>query len=259
MRDQKLRGALEARRRVTREVRRFLDDHGFMEMDTPILLPVRDIAPVPHFSVSPSRGGVSVLRICPENALKRLVVSGFDRVYEIARNFRVEVPSQHRACEFTTVECYQAYVSYHQMLRLCQDLILSTVRSVSGETDTLMHGDVQINMTPPWTCWDFRTAVLNHTGIDLDRESDYQSLRHAMETTSIESTNLHSRRDCVNRLSELVEQTIVQPTFLVDHPAETICVRSTPSDSSRSPHQAIRTLHRGSRDGSRVRGIDGSD
>src|SRR2546429_194185 len=83
---------------------------------------VRDIALVPHFNVIPSSTGDHVLRICPENLLKRLVVSGFDRVYEITRNFRVEVPGESRLCEFTTVECYQAYSGYEDILQLCQEL-----------------------------------------------------------------------------------------------------------------------------------------
>ena len=224
LRDTALRHALDVRRQVIRTVRAFLDDRGFLEMETPIILPVRDIAPVPHFSVSPTTHETAVLRICPENALKRLVVAGFDKVYEIARNFRIENPTNQRSCEFTTLECYQAYATYHQTMDLCQELILEVNRAVNSNTDVLRFQGATINIKAPWERQDFQTAVFRETDINLEQTPDLQTLQNIMEARGISARGLRSRRECVNYLAEIVEQQIVTPTFLMDHPVETICV-----------------------------------
>ena len=109
-------------------------------------------------------------------------------------------------------------------MNLCQDLIRAVVQAVNGNANTLRHREGQIELTAPWARWDFQTAVLRETGIDLDRLRDQQALLEAMQARAIDTRGLRSRRECINRLAELVENTIVQPTFLVDHPAETICV-----------------------------------
>lgn len=224
LRDPALRHALDIRRRVIKTVRDYLDDRGFLEMETPIVLPVRDIAPVPHFAVTPTTNGTAVLRICPENALKRLVVSGFDRVYEVARNFRVEDATHHRSSEFTTLECYAAYTTYKHTMELCQDLILTVIRNVHGRDDVLQYQGKTIDITAPWERWDFQTAVQRATGIDLKQAPDLHTLQREMAARGMPASGFHSRRTCVNHLAEIIEQQISTPTFLMDHPAETICV-----------------------------------
>lgn len=224
LRDDAIRNALAVRRQVIKTVRAYLDGRGFLEMETPIILPIRDIAPVPHFTVTPGRDGTAVLRICPENALKRLIVAGFDRVYEVARNFRVEKAAQHRSSEFTTVECYAAYATYVQTMDLCEDLIRIIIRTALGSSDVLQYQNRVIDIRTPWERLDFQTAVQRATGIELERASNTPMLKSEMAARGISAEGLHSRRACINQLAEIVEEQLNNPTFLIDHPSETICV-----------------------------------
>jgi len=107
---------------------------------------------------------------------------------------------------------------------LCRDLILAVIRAVNGNLDALQYRDATIDITAPWKSWDFQTAVLDETGIDLSLAGDFRSLQNLMEARGIDGRDLRSRRECINRLAEIVESKIVHPTFLVDHPAETVCV-----------------------------------
>ena len=234
LRDRHLRNSVAMRARVIHTIREFLDARGFLEVETPIILPTRDIAPVEHFSVSPSATGQQVLRICPENCLKRLVVAGFDRVYEIGRSFRVEEESSERLCQFTTMECYQAFASYEDAADLCHELVVAVTKSVKhGDTHVDVGGQT-FDLAQPWQRLDFRTAVLHHSGIDVDQYPDYDSLVRAMTAGRISAQDLRSHRECLNRLAECVEQSVVAPTILMDHPAETICVAKRHAESTRS-------------------------
>jgi len=224
LQDEALRNALAVRRQVIKTVREYLDARRFLEMETPIILPIRDIAPVPHFAVTPARDGTAVLRICPENALKRLIVAGFDRVYEIARNFRVENAAHHRSSEFTTVECYAAYTTYLQTMDLCEDLIRNIIRTTLGGNDVLRYQNREIDIKTRWERLDFQTAVQRATGIELERAPDTPTLKSEMAARGINAEGLHSRRACINHLAEIVEEQLNSPTFLMDHPSETICV-----------------------------------
>lgn len=223
IRDRDLRRSLDVRRKVIRATREFLDNNGYLEMDTPIILPVRDIAPVRHYSVVPSATGNHVLRICPENILKRLVVAGFDRIYEIARNFRPNDQKDGSLPEFTTVECYRAYSNYLDMIDLLERWVLYVAESVTGSHKIIINGR-ELDLRDPWLRIDFHSRVLTSTGIDINEYDDLHGLKCAMELAGFAVENLSSRRECFDQLAEHIESSLVSPSLLMNHPAETICV-----------------------------------
>jgi lysyl-tRNA synthetase class 2 len=160
------------------------------------------------------------LRIALELYLKRLIIGGFDKVYEIGRVFRNEGISTRHNPEFTMIEIYQAYADYNDMMKLVEDMVCYIAREVAGNTE-IKFGEELINLEPPWRRIYLREAIKEHCGIDFEDYSDAKSLRMRMEKLGLEVDPNKGRGRLVDELiTTFVEPKLMQPTFLLDYPVE---------------------------------------
>ena len=209
------------RSRTVTAMRRFLDERGFLEVETPALQPIYGGAAakpfVTHHNALDRR---LYLRISDELYLKRLVIAGFDRVYEIGRNFRNEGISRKHSPEFTMMECYQAYADYREMMELSQSLVQEVAREVLGRT-RISFGDHEIELSGDWPRRPMCEAIQEETGVDVLAAPDLESLREAIRAAGLPPGDAPTWATLVDALfSDHVEPKLVQPTFLTDHPAE---------------------------------------
>lgn len=157
------------------------------------------------------------LRIAPELYLKRLIVGGFDRVYEINRNFRNEGVSYKHSPEFTMMECYQAYADYGDMMELTESLLSSVVKELIGSYQLEYQGNL-IDFKPPWIRVPMVEFINQHLQMDVDGSSDAQLLEYLKKIHK--EPELKDRGHLIEGLWDLVEDKVVQPTFITDHPIE---------------------------------------
>ncbi|MFA0746424.1 lysine--tRNA ligase [Fervidibacter sp.] len=210
------------RSRIIQAIRRFLDERGFIEVETPILQPVYGGALARPFITHHNALDMDLyLRIAPELYLKRLIVGGFDKVYEIGRNFRNEGVDARHNPEFTMLEAYQAYADYHDIMRLTEELVAYVAQSVLGTTTIVYQGHT-IDLTPPWRRVSLMDALKEATGIDFRefRGDDEKTRQIGRELgLSVEPTD-HWGRVLDEALKKKVVPTLIQPTFLIDYPVE---------------------------------------
>ena len=165
--NEETRATFRVRATAIRTMRRLLDEHGFLEVETPMLQPIYGGAAARPFTTHHNQLHQDLfLRIAPELYLKRLIVGGFERVYEIGKAFRNEGVDRFHNPEFTIMECYQAYADYHDMMALVEELVVACVREVTGGTRLSFAGQT-VDVTPPWPRITMRDAVLERTGIDI--------------------------------------------------------------------------------------------
>jgi lysyl-tRNA synthetase class 2 len=207
---------------LLRAIRQFLDERGFLEVETPILQPVYGGALARPFITHHNALDMDLyLRIAPELYLKRLLVGGFERVYEIGRNFRNEGIDARHNPEFTMLEAYQAYADYHDIMRLVEELIAFVAQSVLGTTTITYQGHT-IDLTPPWRRLSLMDALKEVTGVDFLAFRDDDERARAIGRQlglSIEPTD-HWGRVLDEALKKKVVPTLIQPTFLLDYPVE---------------------------------------
>lgn len=221
------------RSRIVHAIRRFLDERGFVEVETPILQPVYGGALARPFITHHNALDMDLyLRIAPELYLKRLIVGGLERVYEIGRNFRNEgVDAKHNP-EFTMLEAYQAYADYNDIMRLVEELIAFVAESVLGKI-TITYQGHEIDLTPPWRRLSLMDALKEATGVDfLDLRDDDERARQVGRQLglSVEPTD-HWGRVLDETLKKKVAPQLIQPTFLIDYPVETSpLAKRKPSD-----------------------------
>ena len=209
------------RSRTLSALRRFLDARGFLEVETPVLQPLYGGAAARPF-VTHHLGFDQrlYLRISDELYLKRLVIGGLDRVYEIAHNFRNEGISHKHSPEFTMLECYQAFADYRDMMELVQALLQAVAQDALG-TPSLPHGDGTIELSGEWPRIPMRDAILASTGVDILAAPDLASLRAALAERGIEASDAPTWALLVDEVfSARVEPALVQPTFVTHHPTE---------------------------------------
>jgi lysyl-tRNA synthetase class 2 len=216
-----VRDIFHLRSRVIAAIRRFLDERGFLEVETPVLQPAAGGAAAKPFVTYHNALDRSLfLRVATELHLKRLVVGGFERVYEIGRVFRNEGVSTKHNPEYTLLEAYQAYADYHDIMRLVEEMVAYVAREALGST-SVKYGDSQIDLTPPWPRLTLREAILEHSGIDFEAHADAESLRQAAAPLGVELPASAGRGKLIDELlSTFVEPKLVQPTFLLDYPVE---------------------------------------
>jgi lysyl-tRNA synthetase, class II len=207
------------RSHIVRALRDYLDDRGFVEVETPVLQPLYGGgSAAPFTTYYNALKATMYLRIADELYLKRLIVGGFERVYEIAKDFRNEGIDRTHLPEFTQMECYWAYADYTDMMALTEDMVSRIAREVNGGTTVEIDGRT-IDLAPPWQRLSVRDAIRDATGIDIDVHPDLPALRRA-----IDAAHLHAdvqptwARTVDELLSEHVEPHLWQPTFLVDYP-----------------------------------------
>jgi len=210
-----------SRSKIITAIRNFLDSRRFLEVETPVLQPeAGGAAATPFTTHYQALDNDFYLRIALELHLKRLIVGGFDKVYEIGRAFRNEGISVKHNPEFTLLECYQAYSDYTNMMSLVEEMASYVAREVLGDTKITINGNI-INLAPPWQRIYLRDAIKNYCDIDFEDYPDATSLRSKMEEKGMEVDPNKGRGKLVDELiSTFVEPNLIQPTFLIDYPAE---------------------------------------
>ena len=207
------------RSRIISEVRRFLDRHSFIEVETPVLQPEAGGALArPFVTHHHSLDHDFYLRIALELHLKRLIIGGFDRVYEIGRIFRNEGISTRHNPEFTMLELYQAYTDYNGIMSLFEDMISGIVKNLTGGYE-VQFGDTTLDFKPPWKRLDMRQAIAECSGIDFTQYTDVESLRSKMEELGMKVDPNKNWAKLMDEIaSEHLEPKLIQPTFLIDYP-----------------------------------------
>ncbi len=209
------------RSRVVTGIRSYLDSHDFLEVETPVLQPSAGGALARPFITHHNALDCDFyLRIALELHLKRLIVGGFDGVYEIGRVFRNEgIDTKHNP-EFTMMECYKAYADYNDIMRLVENMISTVVKDVAGDYK-IPFGDDILDFTPPWKRIDLRQAVIDMAGIDYDKFPDTASLAAEMRGKGIQFDPSRDRGRLIDDLlSTFVEPTLKNPTFMVNYPID---------------------------------------
>jgi len=208
------------RSKVIRGIRRFLDDRGFLEVDTPILVPVAAGAHAKPFVTHHNALDQQLyLRIATELYLKRLIIGGFDKVYEIGRVFRNEGIDQDHNPEFTLLESYEAYADYNDIMEMVEQMVSTIAIEVNGSTKVAIGQDV-IDFAPPWQRVSLREELEKRSGVDLESYND-DALRQKAGEVGIDTKVLESRGRLIDKLlSTLVEPHLIQPTFVLDYPEE---------------------------------------
>jgi lysyl-tRNA synthetase class 2 len=216
-----VRQIFQTRAAVVRTLRSFLDEHGFLEVETPILQPIYGGAAARPFVTHHNQLKQDLyLRISFELYLKRLLVGGIERVYEIGRDFRNEGVSFKHNPEFTQLEFYMAYADYLQIMDLTEQMIVYLADRVLGQR-TLTYQGVEINLTPPWPRFSLRQGLLDQTGIDITEHPTTESLFSAMRRKGLEPNPNAARGKLIDGLlSDFLEPKLIQPTFLYDYPRD---------------------------------------
>ena len=203
-------------------IRRWLDERAFLEIETPVLQAEAGGAEARPFITHHNTLDLPLyLRIATELHLKRLVVGGFERVYELGRIFRNEGVSTRHNPEFTSVEVYQAYADYTDMMDLAEQLIASVAEQICGGTRITYQG-TEVDLTPPWRRATMHELVQEATGLDFNAFADRDAAAAAMEAAGLE---VPEKADSVGRLlneafEQRVEAELIQPTFVTDYPVE---------------------------------------
>ncbi len=215
------RATFQTRSRIVAAVRRHLDDRGFLEVETPVLQEEAGGAAARPF-VTHSRGldEDRYLRISLELHLKRLLVGGFEQVYEIGRIFRNEGFSPRHNPEFTMLELYQAYADYGAMAALVEELVSGVAQEVLGAA-TVTFGEHEIDLSPPWRRITFHDALREYADFDLAALVGTEALRQELLRRRLDAPPTASRGKLIDiAVSQLVEPHLIQPVFLLDYPIE---------------------------------------
>nr|MBN1164857.1 lysine--tRNA ligase [Candidatus Krumholzibacteriota bacterium] len=208
------------RSRIIDSMRRYLQEHRFMEVETPILQPIYGGAMARPFETHHNTLDMKLyLRIADELYLKRLIVGGMERVYEFAKDFRNEGMDRSHNPEFTMLECYAAYWDYNDMMLFVENMFSHLCREVLGST-RVKYAEHQIDLAPPWRRMTFFGALEEKTGTDL-RSASPRELRALAAKSGIDTEDLDNRTQLLDALfSELIEPELIQPVFITDHPLE---------------------------------------
>ena len=208
------------RSQILKEIRAYLDEKGFLEVDTPILTPFEIGASArPFYTHHNSLNMDMVLRIETELYLKRLIVGGMDRVYEVGRIFRNEGMDPKHNPEFTSIELYQAFTDFHGMMDLVEELYRTVALKVLG-TAVVTYDGVEIDLSKPFARMTMVEAVKKYSGVDF-AEIDLETARSLAKERGIEFEERHKKGDLLNLFfEEYVEDKLVQPTFITEHPVE---------------------------------------
>lgn len=209
------------RNKIIRKIREYLDNLGYLEVETPILGNIAGGANARPFLTHHNALNIDMsLRIANELYLKRLIVGGFDKVYEMGKMFRNEGMDARHNPEFTNIELYEAYADYNDMMKITENLVAYVAKEVLGTTKVEYQGKT-IDFTPPWKRIKMQDAVKEHTGVDFDKiTTDEEALEVAKEH-KLEIKPGMTRGHVISEMfEEFCEQYMDQPTFIIGHPVE---------------------------------------
>lgn len=227
-----VRETFRKRAAIVKALREFLDDKGFLEVETPILQPLYGGAAARPFVTHHNELDQDMyLRISFELYLKRLLVGNLEKVYEIGRDFRNEGVSFKHNPEFTQLEFYWAYADYLQVMELTEQMVSTVAQQVLGTTK-IKYKEHEIDLTPPWRRLEMRQGLLDATGVDIYAHVDSDSLAAALRAKGFVPPVGVTRGKLVDwALSEKLEPTLIQPTFLYDYPRDiSPLAKSRPGD-----------------------------
>lgn len=209
------------RSKIITEIRNFLNDAGFLEVETPMLHTIAGGAAARPFITHHNTLDIDLyLRIALELHLKRLIVGGFDRVYEIGRVFRNEGMDTRHNPEFTLLELYQAFTDYNGMMELAENLIRDVAKKVLG-TAKITYGDVEIDLEQPFERLSMSDAVKKYAGVDFSKIETTEEAKALAKEHHIQFEERHQKGDILNLFFETyVEEHLIQPTFIMNHPVE---------------------------------------
>ncbi|MEO8538205.1 MAG: lysine--tRNA ligase [bacterium] len=221
MANEETRKVFTIRSKVIAGIRRFLDARGFLEVETPILQESESGAAArPFYTHFNAIDEDRVLRISLELHLKRLIIGGFERVYEIGRNFRNEGMSFKHNPEFTMIETYEAYTDYLGVAEMVEQMVSSMAEDVLGTT-RIVFRDMEIDLAAPWRRVTFLDAMREYGGPDLDDFTTADALRQELRLRGVEApANAGYGKLCDEAMSHYIEPNLIQPTFLLDYPVE---------------------------------------
>ena len=219
--NQEVKDTFRMRSRIIAGIRNYLNGQGFLEVETPVLQPSAGGALArPFVTHHHTLDCDFYMRIALELHLKRLIIGGFDKVYELGRIFRNEGLSIRHNPEFTMLETYEAYADYKDVMDMLENMVSSVIREISGSYE-FNYGDNVIDFTPPWQRLDLRETILKYSGIDFTQFPDAASLRSEMQRLNIEVDPAKDRGRLIDELlSTYVEPNLVQPTILYDYPMD---------------------------------------
>ena len=216
----KVKETFVARSNIIRTIRETFDKEGWLEVDTPVLQAIPGGAAARPFETHHNALDMPLyLRIANELYLKRLIVGGFEGVYEFSRNFRNEGMDRTHNPEFTVLELYVAYKDYNWMMKAMEDLLGNVAQSVHGKTVVTLAGK-EIDFTPPYARVTMRDAILEHTNVDID-DLDEDGLREACKTLNIDTDASMGKGKLIDEMfGEKCEHLYIQPTFITDYPVD---------------------------------------
>ena len=212
------------RSQIIRGIREFLDNRGFLEVETPILSPIAGGAAARPFITHHNTLDIDMyLRIATELYLKRLIVGGFEKVYDMGKNFRNEGMSVRHNPEFTMIELYEAYSDYNDMMEIMENLAAYVCEKVNGTTKVMYQG-TEIDFKPPWRRITMVDAVKEYAGIDFNAiasDEEAQAIAKEKHLEFPKPLNTVTKGEVLNALyEEFAEQHMIQPTFVMDYPVE---------------------------------------
>jgi lysyl-tRNA synthetase class 2 len=224
----------KVRSQVIAAIRQFLNQKGFLEVETPVLQPSAGGALARPFTTHHHALDQNFyLRIATELHLKRLIVGGFDKVYELGRIFRNEGISTKHNPEFTTLESYEAYTDYNDVMSMLEEMVSEATTQVLG-TGEVEFGESTINFKPPWQRLELRQAIIEYCGLDFEDFPDADNLGAEMSKRGMEVDPQRDRGRLIDELlSTFVEPNLIQPTFLIDYPVEMSPLAKTKPDNER--------------------------
>lgn len=219
--NENVRETFKMRSRIISEIRKFLTNEGFLEVETPMMQPIAGGAAARPFVTHHNTLDMELfLRIAPELYLKRLIVGGLDRVFELNRNFRNEGISTKHNPEFTMMEAYMAFGDMEAMLSLTERMIVSVAESI-GKGLKFAYGKDQIDLTPPWKRVKYIDIIKDYSGIDFSQITDVKDAIAQAKAKGVDSSDSVSIwKVCDDVFSSLVEPHLIQPIFITDFPKE---------------------------------------
>jgi lysyl-tRNA synthetase class 2 len=222
------------RSKIIQAMRRYLDDQGYLEVETPTMHAIPGGASARPFITHHNALDMPLyMRIAIELHLKRLIVGGLEKVYEIGRVFRNEGISTRHNPEFTMIELYEAYADYQDIMTLTENVIAHVAKEVLGTT-TVQYGDYEVNLAPEWTRLHMVDAIKEYTGADFWKEMSIEEARNLAQEHNVEINDHMQYGHIVNEFFEQkVEDKLIQPTFIYGHPVEISPLAKKNDDDSR--------------------------